>query len=299
MTFRAVIVDPARFLEPPPQGWPDGWSVQFTTEIPSSPGIHAMSVSPDAGRIGAEMLDALPDLRVLGATSVGVDHLDVDAAAARGIAVVNTLDYCTDEVAEHTLAFILMLSRAIPGSDRAVRDGSWELPHRRPRPFSQTTLGLWGFGAIGSAVAKRAQLLGFDVQVCARRCITADTGVRQVDWDQLVGTSDVLSVHVPLTFDTVGAIDGPVLAAMRSGALLVNMSRGGIVDEHAVAAALRSGHLGGAAFDVLAAEPPLPDNPLLSAPNTVITPHAAWYSTRSVERPASQFAEVLSNLSAA
>lgn len=293
---RALVVDPARFLDTPPVAPPHGWVMEFVDEIPSGAGIHAISVSPDAGWVGPDALGRLPDLQLLGATSVGTDHLDVDAAAELGIEVVNTSDYCTDEVAEHTIAFILMLLRGVVQSDREVRAGAWSVPARRPQPFSDVTLGLWGLGAIGMAVASRAMALGMDVQVCARREVDPRLGVRAVSWSDLVATSDVLSLHVPLTEETIGAIDVTALEGIRPGAYLVNMARGGVVDEAAVATALRSGRLGGAAFDVLSTEPPAADNPLLSAPNTIITPHSAWYSTRSVQRPVEQFFGALSRL---
>ncbi len=231
--------------------------------------------------VGEELLDRLPALRVVGTATVGFDHIDVDAADARGVAVVSVPDYCTQEVADHTLALLYALVRGIVALDRDVARGGWNARAAGPlRTLADMRVGIVGLGRIGGAVAGR--LLALGAEVWANDVLpVAREGVRFVELDDLLAECDAVTVHVPLTRATRGLIGRAEMAAMRPGALLVNTSRGLVVDDGAVVEALRRGRLGGAALDVLPREPP-PLAPL--APNLIVTPHAAYYSEASEER---------------
>jgi phosphoglycerate dehydrogenase-like enzyme len=234
-------------------------------------------------RVDAELLAGLPRLAIVATQSAGHDTVDLDAARARGIWVSNVPGAATEEVAVHALAMGLSLLRGLPMLDRAVRAGRWdaaELPLRRP---STTTLGILGLGRIGRRLAALAagvhgRVIGHDPLLDASAW---PPGIERVELDALLAGSDVLSLHLPLTPATRHVIDAAALARMRPGALLVNVSRGELVDEDALLAALASGRLGAAALDVLAHEPPDPGDPLLGHPRVLVTPHAAYFSDRS------------------
>jgi D-3-phosphoglycerate dehydrogenase / 2-oxoglutarate reductase len=231
--------------------------------------------------ITSEVMDALPSVRVLGRYGVSLDNFDLPAAAARGIRVVNVPDYCIDEVADHTLALMLALTRGIVSLDQEVRAGTWEARASGLRRIRGLRLGLVGLGRIGMAVAERALVLGLEV-VASDPMATGTAEVRIVPLDELLATSDIISLHARLDPSTRHMIDASALARMRPGALLVNTSRGGLIDQAALVDALRSGHLRGAGLDVLEREPVAADDPLLALPNVVITPHAAYYSAESL-----------------
>lgn len=214
-------------------------------------------------------------LKVVGRAGVGVDNIDVAAATSAGIAVVNAPTANTLAAAEHTMALMLALARRVAAADASVRGGEWRRADFMGTELGGKTLGILGLGRVGLAVADRARafamnLLGSDPLVSAEAAATY--GVRLVDVDQLLADSDVVTLHVPLVAQTRGLLDAARLGRMKRGALLINVARGGVVDEAALAGALESGQLGGAAIDVFAHEP-LGDSPLLSAPNTVLTPH--------------------------
>jgi D-3-phosphoglycerate dehydrogenase len=211
----------------------------------------------------------------VGRAGVGVDNIDVEAASRAGIAVVNAPTANTLAAAEHTMALILALARRVAAADASVRRGEWRRADFMGTELGGKTLGIVGLGRVGLAVADRARafamnLLGSDPLVSAEAAMTY--GVRLVDVDELLAESDVVSLHVPLVAATRGLLDAARLASMKPGALLINVARGGVVDEAALADALTNGRLGGAAIDVFEHEP-LGDSPLLSAPNTVLTPH--------------------------
>jgi D-3-phosphoglycerate dehydrogenase / 2-oxoglutarate reductase len=232
-------------------------------------------------RVGSALMDELPSLRVIGTASVGFDHIDVDAASERGVAVVSVPDYCTEEVADHTLALLLALTRGVVALDRDVARGGWSAKAAGPlRVLTDLRVGVVGVGRIGSAVARRLLALGVEVWGHDLLPLPVD-GVREATLHELLGGCDAVTLHVPLTRETRGLIGRLEIESMRPGALLVNTSRGHVVDDGAVIAALRSGRLGGAALDVLPREPP-PVAPL--APNLVVTPHAAYYSPAAEER---------------
>lgn len=268
-------------------GLPAGWQsrVRQQEELPVGIGIVGVLVGPNHD-LSAAAMDALPDLRVVVATSMGWDHIDVTAASTRGIAVRGVEPYCVDEVADHTIALVLSLFRGVTGLDRSVRAGAWESVGTG-RPLRGAVLGVMGYGRIGAAVAARAQGLG--MSVLAYDPIVSDggpgSGVAFVaSLEDLVSSSDVVSLHVPLSETTRGIIDDAVLSKFRPGAFLVNVSRGEVVDQEALGVALSSGALAGAALDVLMREPPPPGDPVLDFPHTILTPHSAWFSSEAIVR---------------
>lgn len=231
--------------------------------------------------VGEELMSQLPALRVVGTASVGFDHVDIEAAERRGVAVVSVPDYCTEEVADHTLALLYALLRGVVALDRSVARGDWDAKAAGAlRTLAGLHVGIVGLGRIGGAVATRLLALGAEVWATDVLPVARD-GVRFVELDELVAECDVVTLHVPLTNETRGLLGRSAIASMRPDALLVNTSRGGVVDVGAVLQALRGGRLGGAALDVLPQEPP-PMAPI--APNLIITPHAAYYSEAAEER---------------
>ncbi len=242
--------------------------------------------------IGAAEMDAHPRWRVIGRYGVGVDTIDLDAASARGIRVVNVPDYCEEEVATHAAALALASVRRIPQADRLVRDGGWsDWRELAPLPaLSEATLGVVGLGRIGREAVRMltpffGRVVGFDPFV------TAADGVEVVPFETVLAEADVLTLHVPLTAGTHHLVDAAALARMKPTAHIVNVSRGGLIDTAALAAALHRGEIAGAAVDVLETEPATPDDPLLGAPGAIITNHIAWYSERSEPRLRSLLAE--------
>lgn len=234
-----------------------------------------------AAPVGEELMAQLPALRVIGTATVGFDHVDLEAAERRGVAVVSVPDYCTQEVADHTLALLYALMRGVVELDRRVARGEWDAKAAGPlRTLAGMRVGIVGLGRIGNAVATRLLALGAEVWATDVLPVARD-GVRFVELDELLTECDVVTLHVPLTEETRGLLRRSAIASMRAGALLVNTSRGGVVDVGAVLEALRTGRLGGAALDVLPQEPP-PAAPV--APNLIVTPHAAYYSEASEER---------------
>ncbi len=215
-----------------------------------------------------------PRLRVIARYGVGVESVDLDAARARGITVTNTPGANAQAVAELTIGLIAALCRRIVPAVTAVRAGRWEPV--AGLGIAGRTLGLAGFGAIGREVARRAVALGMEVVAFDPLVddeIIRDAWVTPATLDRVVTASDVLSLHVPVTADTRGMVGADLLGRMRTGAYLVNTARGELVDEAALADAIRSGHLAGAALDALSTEPPPPDHPLLALDNVIVTPH--------------------------
>ncbi|WP_219506123.1 C-terminal binding protein [Nonomuraea ceibae] len=236
--------------------------------------------------VTGEALDRLPDCRFIVRLGVGYDMIDVSAATARGIAVANNPDYCVEEVAAHTIALIMAAGRRLFELDRAVRHGRWSAAEDAPaalRP-SRTTLGVVGFGRIGSRTAAHAAALGFRVVVSDPYVpghVIESAGHQAATLAETLGAADVLSLHLPLTGGTRHLLDRPALARLPRGALVVNTCRGGLVDEAALADAIKRGHLAGAALDVFEAEPLPGDSPLRDLPGVILSPHAAWYSPHS------------------
>lgn len=229
-------------------------------------------------RIDAALLDAAPGLRAIANYAVGVDNVDLAAAAARGIAVGNTPDVLTDSTADLAIALMLAVARRLPEGLAAVRDGSWAAwspDWLLGRDVSGATLGIVGMGRIGQAVARRAHGFGMEVLHSGRG---QGSGIALAE---MLPRCDFVSLHCPLTAETRGLMGAPQLAAMRAGAYLVNTARGPIVDQVALAHALRTGAIAGAALDVTEPEPLPPDDPLLGAPNLVVLPHLGSATMRT------------------
>ena len=236
-------------------------------------------------KITSAVLDDCPNIKYISALGTGYDMIDVAACRARGIEVCNVPGYSTMSVAQ--CAFTLLLSHAfdLTGYQKLVKEGLWTgIPgvmyqNNRFWELAGKTAGIYGCGSIGTAFGKMCLAFGMRV-LATRRSKTEGTedGITYVTPDELLGESDFLSLHCPLTDETRGMVNRNFIAKMKDGAILINTSRGAVLHEADVAEALNSGKLGGAGLDVLAAEPARPDNPLLKAKNTVITPHCAWTS---------------------
>jgi D-3-phosphoglycerate dehydrogenase len=237
-------------------------------------------------KMTARVIENLKRCKIIARYGIGVDNVDLAAASKAKILVTNVPDYCVDEVSDHALALFLALARRIIPAHGAVTGGAWDVvAHAGIRRLRGQTLGLLGFGKIAKALASKVQPFGVKVLVYdpyLDPALIARHRVEAVSLDRLLAEADAVSVHVPLSPETRNLIGGRELALMKSAAFLINTSRGGIVDEHALAAALKESQLGGAALDVLSVEPPPADHPLRQAPNIILTPHLAFYSRESV-----------------
>jgi D-3-phosphoglycerate dehydrogenase len=251
--------------------------------------------------VGAEELERLPALKVIATCSVGYDHVDLDAAAERDVWVCNVPDYCVDEMADSSLAHLLALLRGVVALDRSVRAGGWDHTVAGPlQTFRGLKLAVIGFGRIGRALAARALALGFEVWAVDPHVPEeeiAAAGVRPAALEDALANCRAFSLHSLLTDETRGLLGAAELARMPSGSYLVDTARAALVDFDAVLAALDSGQLAGAAFDVLPIEPPSPDAPPPEHPNLIVNPHAAWYSpateSEAYRRPAIAVREAL------
>ena len=248
-------------------------------------------------RVDAELLTAAaPRLSVIGVASVGTDRIDLAAATRAGVMVVNAPTGNTIAAAEHTMAVMLALMRRIPTADASLRSGEWERSRFTGTELRHKTLGIIGLGKIGKAVARRAT--GFEMRVIAHDPYlteeqASEHGARLVGLPELLLRADIITVHTPLTPQTRGLIGSAQIAAMKPGAVLLNVARGGIVDEAALATALHDGRLAGAAVDVYGTEPMAPENPLRAAPNTVLTPHLGASTAEAQDRVAVEMAQQL------
>ncbi len=223
----------------------------------------------------ARVLGAARGLKIIAKNGAGVDSVDLDEAARRGITVAVAPGANADAVAEHTVALMLSLVRDLHRLDRKLRAGGWEGTGWLGRDFRGSVVGIVGYGSIGRATARLASALGARVVVHARTGSAPEGVERAATLDELLARVDILSLHCPLTEQTRGLIGRRELALLKQGALLINTARGPIVDEAALVDALRSGHLGGAGLDTFAVEPIAPDNPLLSIDSVIVTPHVA------------------------
>ena len=237
-------------------------------------------------KLTARVISELKHCRIIARYGIGVDNVDLVAATRAKILVTNVPDYCIDEVSDHALALLLALERRIVAADGAVKAGAWDVvAHAGIRRLRGQTLGLLGFGKIAKAVVSKVQPLGMKVLVYDPYLepeLVARHGAEAVSLDRLLAEADAVSIHVPLSPETRNLIGQRELTRMKPTAFLINTSRGGIVDEQAVAVALKENRLGGAALDVLSPEPPPRDHPLRQAPNVILTPHLAFYSRESV-----------------
>lgn len=246
-----------------------------------------------AVKVTPELIAAAPKLRVIGRAGVGVDNVDVAAAAARKIVVMNTPGGSSVAVAELTLGLMLALARQLPRADATTRVGQWEKKSLEGAELSGKTLGLIGFGRIALEVAKRAQAFGMRViayDPVSPMAAALAAGVALVDLDQVLASADYLSLHASLTPQSQNLLNDAAFAKMKKGVRLVNCSRGEIVDEAALARALESGQVAGAALDVFRKEPP-GALPLFSLPNVIATPHIGASTTEAQERVGFAIAE--------
>jgi len=229
-------------------------------------------------------------LKLIALAATGTDNVDLAAARELGIAVCNVRGYCSQSVMQHVWAMILCLTQHLTEYTRLAKDGSWVRDEERTvlahpiRELSGRTLGIVGWGELGKAAARGAEAFGMRVLIASRPGGSTEPG--HVELDRLLATSDVVSLHCPLTPATRGMIGARELALMKPDALLINTARGGLIDGHALAAALKAGRLGGAGIDVLAREPPVGGDPLLDPgiPNLLLTPHVAWAAKEARQR---------------
>ncbi len=231
-----------------------------------------------------------PDLRLVAVTATGYNNIDIEAAARMGVAVANVPAYSTPSVAQFTMACVLALATRLVEYSAAARDGRWSaspiytLSTWPTFELNGKVLGVMGMGAIGSEVVRLAAAFGMRVIALGRRGVRYDDRWERAGLYELAERSDFVCVHLPLSTESKGLIDAKFLSRMKRTAFLVNMARGAIVDQTALDRALRSGQIAGAALDVLEKEPPPADEPLLSAPNCIVTPHIAWASVESRRR---------------
>jgi D-3-phosphoglycerate dehydrogenase len=248
-------------------------------------------------RVMAELLENPVRLKAVVRAGVGVDNIDVAAATRRGIVVMNTPGGNTISAAEHTITLLLALARHIPAADASIRQGQWERSKFVGTQLAGKTLGVIGLGRIGREVARRAagldmKILGHDPFLSTERA--GQLGIESVsDLDQLLPRCDFLTVHTPLTDETTDLIGARELGLMKPGSRILNCARGGIINETALAEALKEGHLAGAALDVFGQEPPPADHPLLKLPNVVVTPHLGASTTEAQESVAREAAQLM------
>ncbi len=274
---RVLVCEPSFPLEEAQAGLA-GFTVEAGDRPWAGSDIVALLVT-DRQPVTEQDLERLPGLRVIVSATAGLDHVALEASERRGVEVRHVPDYCTEEMADSTLALLFALLRGVVALDRSVRSGTWDAAAAGPlRRSKDTRLGIIGFGRIGRAVGRRALALGFELWASdpfvPEEEIEA-TGARPAELDELLAACDAVTLHLPLTPETEGLIGTRELALMPAGSVLINTARGRLVDVDAVLAALASGHLAGAALDVLPEEPP---GQAPEAPGLIVTPHAAWYS---------------------
>lgn len=249
----------------------------------------------DQVAITAEHLAALPELRLVAVAATGVNHIDLDACRRHGVSVMNVRDWAVS-VPEHVFALILALRRNLIAYHEEVRSGAWQRSEGyllqvepTPRSVAGTTLGVIGVGWLGKAVSRVAEAFGMEV-LWAERKGAQEVRAGRAPFEEVLGRSDVLVLLCPLTEESTGMIGAAELALMPDNAILINCGRGGLVDEAALAEALRSGAIAGAGLDVLTQEPPRDGSPLLDLKqsNLIVTPHVAWISDKALAELAEQ-----------
>lgn len=272
--------------------------VTSTAEIPSRV-RDADVILANKCRIGAAEMDSAPALKLIALAATGYNNIDIAAAKARHIAVTNIRAYCTPAVVQHVFTLMLALNQKLDGYRTLLADGAWK---HAPQftlldfPFHELgrrTLGIIGHGELGGAVARAADAFGMRVLIAEHKGRAPREG--RIAFETVLRESDVISLHCPLTPKTERLIDAAALKLMKRDAILINTARGALVDEAALADALRNGELGGAGIDVLSQEPPVDGNPLLDPPipNLIVTPHIAWAAIESRQRAIDQMAECI------
>ncbi len=249
-------------------------------------GVDALMVVAEP--VTARVIEALDGLRVVTRFGAGLDNVDIEAATRAGVQVTYVPGASVEEVSDHTIAMIFSLARGLGVLDASVRAGEWAIPAAMPplRRMRGQTLGIVGVGRIGGAVARKARALGLETVAFdphASAASLAEAGVEPLPLDDLLARADHVSVHTPLTPETHHLIGAREIALMKPTATLVNVARGGVVDQAALAEALAAGHLRGAGVDVQEQEPPPAEEPLRTLPNVILTPHAAHYSQESLD----------------
>jgi len=306
-TIIAVTDSPFPSLEPAQKALARLDPQYRTANSASADDILAVARDADAilvtyAKLPGELLRQLTRCKAIGRFGLGVDNIDLPAAKALGIAVNYVPDYCLREVSDHAMALLLALARKVTLANTFVQSGRWEVPPLVPlRRLEGQVLGLVGFGNIPRALAPKAKAFGLKVLAhdpyVAKDALHA-AGVEGVSFDDLLARSDFISVHAPLLPATRGLMNAAAFSKMKKGAFVINTARGPLVDEAALVAALDSGHLGGAALDVVATEPLAKDSPLIGRDNVILTPHTAFYSVEALEelqtKCASDVARVLS-----
>ncbi len=271
-----------------------GWNIVLTTkhtidaEITDAEALIVRS----ATKVTAELLDKAPRLRAVGRAGVGVDNIDLEAATKRGVLVMSTPGGNAVSVAEHTFALMLALARQVPRLDKAIHEGRWEKSSAAGTEVRGKTLGLIGLGRIGSEVAVRAD--AFDMRVLGYDPFISEAAAREINvelvtLDALLAESDFISLHTALSPQTQNLVNAESIKKMKTGARIINAARGELVDESALAAAIKSGKLGGAAVDVFNEEPPK-NSPLIGLANVIGTPHVAGSTTEAQEEVGTQVA---------
>jgi D-3-phosphoglycerate dehydrogenase / 2-oxoglutarate reductase len=266
---------------------PDGESEEDLIRICGNPETVALLIGPNA-HVTKKVIDSIPNLKILSRLGVGYNNIDVAAATARGIPVSLVLDYCMSEVADHAMALILMMARKIVPISNLVKNGGWaDVPSLRKQIFrlSETTLGIFGLGKIGRALAARAKAFGMGIIACDPYLTAAAAkqhGVEIVGFERLLAESDFLSAHSPLIAETAHIFKLDAFRKMKRTAYFINNARGGVVDEKGLYTALKQGYIAGAGIDVVDPEPPGADNPLFKLDNIFITGHTSFYSEQSV-----------------
>ena len=250
-----------------------------------------------ATKVTAKILERASALKVIGRAGIGVDNVDIPAATARGVIVMNTPLGNSITTAEHAIAMMFALAREIPAADASTQAGRWEKNRFMGVEITGKTLGIIGCGNIGAIVADRAQglhmrVIAFDPFLSPERAV--DLGVEKVELDELLARADIITLHTPLTEKTRNILSAEALARTKKGVRIVNCARGGLVDEAALRAALDSGQVAGAAFDVFSTEPAT-ENPLFGHPHVVCTPHLGAATTEAQENVALQVAEQMSD----
>ena len=251
-----------------------------------------------ATKADKDVIAAAKKLKVVGRAGIGVDNIDIPAATAKGIVVMNTPFGNSITTAEHAIAMMFALARQLPAADASTQAGKWEKNRFMGVELYAKTLGIIGCGNIGSIVADRAnglrmKVVGFDPFLTAERAV--EIGVEKVELEELLARADIITLHTPLTEKTRNVLSAEALAKAKKGVLIINCARGGLVDEDALRAALDSGQVGGAAFDVFTAEP-AKENVLFGAPNFIATPHLGASTEEAQENVALQVAEQISDL---
>lgn len=266
-----------------------GWNVlepSSPEELDRALGEAEALIVRSAVKVKAALLEKAPRLRVVGRAGVGVDNVNLEAATRRGVLVLNTPGGNAVSVAEHTIALMLALARAIPQANQSIKQGRWEKKQFMGRELREKTLGIVGLGRIGVEVARRARALEMKILACdpyVAPVVALEASAEMVSWERLLAESDYISLHVSLTPQTAGMINAAALARTKPGVRIINCARGELIDEAALAEAVRAGRVAGVGLDVFAKEPPAADNPLVGLPQVIATPHIGGLTEEAQE----------------